>query len=503
MAVTTPGGLPWRVSMHPAAEAVVAFLASAVFFLLAGAARPVRHHLVLILVLGAVYLYVVILAAKRLGPLFGVPLAIAGGVAFDSFFIPPIREFGAADWQNWLVVAIYIAMGVLVGMLAAGSQQRAQASEEARGLLAREQAALRRVATLVARESPPETVFHAVAEEVAGLLGVGDTIMWRYEDDGTVTMVADWGNSHDAIIRAADDQVLLDGDNVITRVRQTGRPARMDGDETAAGSRGAAARKSVVRSAIGCPLHVDGRLWGVVIAASQTELMPADSDSRIGQFTELIASSISNVQARSDLAASRARIVAAADDERRRVVRDLHDGAQQRLVATTITLQLAQRALDNKPEEVPALMAEALDHAQRATAELRELAHGILPAVLTHGGLSAAVTALASRTPVPVEVDVTVGRLPTTVEATAYFVLAEALTNVAKHARATRAAVRAHVDDGMLRLQVSDDGVGGARPDGSGLVGLADRLAVLDGQLRIDSPAGGGTLVDASVPVSG
>jgi signal transduction histidine kinase len=297
--------------------------------------------------------------------------------------------------------------------------------------------------------------------------------------------------------------VLLYGDNVITRVRQTGRPARMDGDGTAGGSRGAAARKPVVRSAIGCPLHVDGRLWGVVIAASQTELMPADSDSRIGQFTELIASSISNVQARSDLAASRARIVAAADDERRRVVRDLHDGAQQRLVATTITLQLAQRALDNKPEEVPALMAEALDHAQRATAELRELAHGILPAVLTHGGLSAAVTALASRTPVPVEIDVTVGRLPTTVEATAYFVLAEALTNVAKHARATRAAVRAHVDDGMLRLQVSDDGVGGARPDGSGLVGLADRLAVLDGQLRIDSPAGGGTLVDASVPVSG
>jgi signal transduction histidine kinase len=195
--------------------------------------------------------------------------------------------------------------------------------------------------------------------------------------------------------------------------------------------------------------------------------------------------------------------VAAADDERRRLVRDLHDGAQQRLVATTITLQLAQRALDDKPDEVPALMSEALDHAQRATAELRELAHGILPAVLTHGGLGAAVVALASRTPVPVDIDVTVERLPAPVEATAYFVLAEALTNVAKHARATRAAVRAHVDGGMLRLQVSDDGVGGARADGSGLVGLTDRIAVRHGQIRIDSPVGGGTLVDASMPLPG
>ncbi|MEA2424254.1 MAG: hypothetical protein QOH13_664 [Thermoleophilaceae bacterium] len=483
--------------MHPAAEAVVAFLASAVFFLLAGAATPVRHHLVLILVLGAVYLYVVIVAARRLGPLFGVPLAIAGGLAFDSFFIPPVREFGAANWQNWLVVAIYIAMGILVGMLAARSQQRAEASEEARGVLAHEQAALRRVATLVARESPPETVFHAVAEEVAGLLGVGDTIMWRYEDDGTATMVAE------AITRPADDQLRLDQDNVNSMVRRTGRPARADGDGPATGSMGAAARKSVVQSAIGCPIHVDGRLWGAVIAASQTELMPADAESRIGQFTELIASSISNIQTRSELAASRARIVAAADDERRRLVRDLHDGAQQRLVATTITLQLAQRALDDKPDEVPALMSEALDHAQRATAELRELAHGILPAVLTHGGLGAAVVALASRTPVPVDIDVTVERLPAPVEATAYFVLAEALTNVAKHARATRAAVRAHVDGGMLRLQVSDDGVGGARADGSGLVGLTDRIAVRHGQIRIDSPAGGGTLVDASMPLPG
>jgi signal transduction histidine kinase len=203
------------------------------------------------------------------------------------------------------------------------------------------------------------------------------------------------------------------------------------------------------------------------------------------------------------LAASRARIVAAADEERRRVVRDLHDGAQQRLVHTVITLKLAHRALQNEEEDAPALLTEALDQAEQATTELRELAHGILPAVLTEGGLRAGVDALASRMPVPVENDVSVHRLPAAVEATAYLVVAEALTNVAKHSRAGRAGVAAYVEDGTLRVQVRDDGVGGARPDGSGLLGLADRVAVLDGQLRIESPADGGTLVAADFPLPG
>ena len=203
------------------------------------------------------------------------------------------------------------------------------------------------------------------------------------------------------------------------------------------------------------------------------------------------------------LAASRARIVAAADEERQRVVRDLHDGAQQRLVHTIVGLKLARKSLENGEGAAPALVSEALDQAQQAMAELRELAHGILPGVLTHGGLSAGVQALASRMPVPVENDVSVDRLPAPVEATAYFVVAEALTNVAKHSRAGRAAVTVRVEDGSLRVQVCDDGVGGARPDGSGLLGLADRLAVLDGQLRVESPAHGGTLVAADIPLPG
>jgi signal transduction histidine kinase len=203
------------------------------------------------------------------------------------------------------------------------------------------------------------------------------------------------------------------------------------------------------------------------------------------------------------VAASRARIVAATDEERRRLVRDLHDGAQQRLVHTILTLKQARRALQNEEEDLPAFLTEALDQAEQATAELRELAHGILPAVLTHGGLRAGVDVLASRTPVPVENDVSVDRLPAAIEATAYFVVAEALTNVAKHAHAGRATVAARVENGTFRVQVRDDGVGGARPDGNGLLGMADRLEALGGQLRIESPAAGGTLIAADFPLTG
>jgi signal transduction histidine kinase len=248
---------------------------------------------------------------------------------------------------------------------------------------------------------------------------------------------------------------------------------------------------------------VEGSLWGSMGAGTVRQQFPADTERHMAAFTELVGIAISNIQAREDLAASRARIVAAADEERRRMVRDLHDGAQQRLVHTIVTLKMAHQALQPNQEPASELVNEALDQAERANLELRELAHGILPAVLTRGGLRAAVEALASRMPVPVEVTVSVDRLPAPVEATAYFVVAEALTNIAKHARATGATVRAHVEDGTLRLQVRDDGVGRARPDGSGLVGLADRLAALDGQLRVESPTDGGTLVTADIPLPG
>ena len=341
-------------------------------------------------------------------------------------------------------------------------------AESAAGLarLAEEQAALRRVATLVARGAAPEEVFAAVAEETGRLLRIHETAVYRCEDDNTIIVVAN-SNEVDPAVPVGDRRTLDGG----------------------------------LLSGAGAPIVVEGKLWGMIVASSPGRQLPADTEERIGQFTELVATAISNVQARSDLAASRARIVAAADEERRRVVRDLHDGAQHRLVHTIMTLRLARGALEKEDAAAGALVSEALDHAEQATDELRELAHGILPGALTHGGLRAGVEALASRMPIAVENRMSVRRFPAPVEATAYFVVSEALTNVAKHARAGHATVTADVEDGILRVQVRDDGIGGARPDGSGLLGMADRLAVLDGTLRVESPAGSGTLVAADIPL--
>jgi PAS domain S-box-containing protein len=376
------------------------------------------------------------------------------------------------------------------------------ASREQLARLADEQAALRRVATLVAREAPAAEVFTAVAEELGRLLDVAASRLVRYERDETATIVSSWGRLAGEI--PVGTRMPLGGHNVVSLVARTGRPARIDDYAQATGAVADWGRRLNARGAVGGPIVVAGSVWGAMIVSSRrTEPFPSGTEAWIEAFAELVATAISNVQARSDLAASRARIVAATDDERRRVVRDLHDGAQQRLVHTIITLKLARRAFQKEEERATALLSEALGHAEQATAELRELAHGILPAALTRGGLRAGVDALASRTPVPVEIAVSVDRLPAVVEATAYFVVAEALTNVAKHARAGRVVVTARVEDCTLRVQVRDDGVGGARPDGSGLLGLTDRLAALDGQLRVESPADGGTLVAADIPFPG
>jgi signal transduction histidine kinase len=368
--------------------------------------------------------------------------------------------------------------------------------------LAEEQAALRRVATMVARQCPPDEVFAQVAREVGMLLGADAAAIQRFEPDGDVTVVGLWGKLSGDAFRLGS-RWELDENSVTGLVYRTDRSARLDNYAEASGSIAAEARKAELGSAVGTPIAVDGRLWGaIVVGISGGEAMPSDAESRISEFTELVATAISNVQARSDLAASRARIVATADAERRRVVRDLHDGAQQRLVHTILTLKLARGALERGGEDAAGLVQEALQQAETATDELRELAQGILPSVLTHGGLRAAAAALASRMSMPVEIDVAVGRLPGAVEATAYFLVAEALTNVAKHSHADRANVSARLDRRTLQVEVRDDGAGGANADGTGLVGLKDRLAALDGTLRVESPVGGGTLIAASIPVS-
>jgi signal transduction histidine kinase/ketosteroid isomerase-like protein len=419
----------------------------------------------------------------------GVPIVVAGRVWGAAFAASTREEPFPEDTETRLV-----EFTELLATAISNTETRADASR-----LAEEQAALRRVATLVAHESSPSEVSAAVAKEVAGLLGVENMRMVRYESDATVTVVAEWGEPDAAF--PVGSRLPLGGKNIASQVLRTQRPARIEYAK-ATGAVGAYARSMGNRSAVGAPIVVDGRLWGVIVATSpEAGSLPADTESRLENFTELVATAISNTEAREELAASRARIVAATDAERRRVVRDLHDGAQQSLVHTIITLKLAHRAMQNEDEDLPALLTEALDNAEQATAELRELVHGILPAALTHGGLRAGVNVLASRMSVPVENDVSVGRLPAAVEATAYFVVAEALTNVAKHARAERAGVTARVEDGTLVLHVRDDGVGGAQRNGSGLTGLTDRLAALNGELRVESLADRGTLVAATVPL--
>jgi PAS domain S-box-containing protein len=375
------------------------------------------------------------------------------------------------------------------------------ANAEARAELTRladEQAALRRVATLVAQGAPPAAVFEAVTGEVGQLLDASAVTLGRYEDD-MVTVVAQHG--HDYV--GAGDRLPLGGRNVASIVRRTGRPARLDDVAQATGAIGIRVRQAAARSAVAAPVVVDGRTWGVLAAIwSDRGPPPEDTEERLDRFAELLDTAIANADSRDQLAASRARVLAAGDDARRRVVRDLHDGAQQRLVQTIVTLKLGQRALHADRADAETLLAEALGTAQRATAELRELAHGILPSLLTHRGLHAGVDAFVSRLDLPVDVEVVTERLPADIEASAYFIVAEALTNVVKHARATRATVRATVDDGVLTLEVRDDGVGGADPTGHGLMGISDRVDALGGRLQIESADGDGTVVLARLPLS-
>jgi signal transduction histidine kinase len=368
--------------------------------------------------------------------------------------------------------------------------------------LAEEQAALRGVATLVARGVPPDEVFAAVLDAVGRLLPVELATMGRYEPDGTLTFVARWGMPGEAF--PVGSRQSLGGENLGTMVFETGRPGRIDRyAETSSGPLGVGVRKAGIRSSVATPIMVEGRLWGVIAAGStRQQPLPADTEARLGSFTELVATAIANAESRAALADSRARIVAAADESRRRIERDLHDGAQQRLVHAVIVLKLALQALTSTDANAGALVAEALRHAEQANFELRELAHGILPAALTRGGLRAGVGALVSRASLPVSVDVSVERFPAGIEATAYFVISEALTNVAKHAHAERARVTARVERGELRVEIRDDGVGGARGgDETGLGGLADRVSALDGRLVLESPPGGGTRVCALLPL--
>ena len=277
----------------------------------------------------------------------------------------------------------------------------------------------------------------------------------------------------------------------------------MDSFERASGPIAREARALGIRSSVGCPIVVGGRTWGVIAASTRREArFPPNTESRIADFTELVATAVLNAESQHQLTASRARLLTEGDAARRRIVRDLHDGAQQRLVHSSITLGLAQRELDRDNGAAQALIAEAIGHVLRANEELRELAHGILPADLARGGLRGGIDAVVERLDLDVKVDLPPERFPAEIEASAYFIVAEALTNVVKHAHAESAAVSARIDAGMLQVEVRDDGIGGADPSGRGLVGVNDRVTALGGQFSVESPAGGGTVMTATLPIS-
>jgi signal transduction histidine kinase len=367
--------------------------------------------------------------------------------------------------------------------------------------LAEEQAALRRVATLVAEGAAPTVVLDAVAAEMERLLDADGIALSRYEHGDEVVLLAHRGANAGQV--PPGTRVRYEEESVTAIVGRTERPARMEHYNRTLGPIAQLVQTLGVRASVGAPIVVEGRLWGVVIATwSGEDSPPAETEQRMAQFAELLDTAIANADSRDQLTASRARLVTEADEARRRVVRDLHDGAQQRLVHTIVTLKLAQRELQRDNAEAESLVGEALEQAERGTAELRELAHGILPPVLTRGGLRAGVDTVVSRLDLPVEVDVPQERFAREIEATAYFIVAEALTNIVKHADAGRAAVRAFAENGSLRVEVRDDGIGGADPGGHGLMGIADRATAFGGRLDIDSPAGGGTVVAATLPLS-
>jgi signal transduction histidine kinase len=337
---------------------------------------------------------------------------------------------------------------------------------------------------------------------VARLLGGQTANLVRFDGAETGTVVAGWSDEG-VIAMPIGERVTFDGPTSVAAVIRTGRTARIDDYTDVEGELAARLRTLGLRSSVAAPVTVDGRMWGAItVSTIGAAVLALDAETRIGQFTELVALCLSSAEARSELAASRARIVAAGDAERRRLERNLHDGAQQRLVSLSLDLRMA-RSTVAEGSETAQLLEGASRELMAALEELRELARGIHPAVLTDQGLRAAVQTLTGRATVPVSavLDIDAG-LPAQVEAAVYYVIAEALTNVTKYAAATAADVAVSSDASGVRVAVADDGVGGADPaGGSGLRGLADRVEALGGRLAVRSPATGGTRVEAWIPV--
>ncbi len=364
---------------------------------------------------------------------------------------------------------------------------------------AKQQTALRRVATLVARGAEPSEVYPVAVTELARGLDVEHVTLMGFDTEGEGVVLA--ARDHpDRITLTVGERLPLDGDSLSAQLVKTGQPARIDDYDAAEGPIAERLRRLQVCSGVGAPVVVDGKVRaGLMVGSTVAEPLPPETEDQVCDFADLVGTAIANAEHRAALQASRARIVAAADQARRTIERDLHDGAQQRIVA----LGLHLRSLETNEESTT---REGLDRAvadlMEVHSDLQELSRGIHPAILSRGGLGPEIKTLARRSSVPVTLDIDVDRrLPEPVEVAAYYVVAEAITNTAKHAQASEIQIAAALVDGELQLTIGDDGVGGADTGGgSGLIGLQDRVEAASGRLVVSSPPGAGTTLTVSIP---
>ncbi len=378
-----------------------------------------------------------------------------------------------------------------------------KASNEELGRVAEEQAALRRLATLVAHAVPPTEIFGAVAREVGEVLGAMHTTVIRYEPGDVSTSVGVWSQGGPLATMPLDARWTVERGSASELVARTRAPGRIH-HYTGAGELVTALRDKGIRSSVACPIVVGGRLWGAVIAASTTETpMPPETEERMLGFTELVAAAVANAENHAELIASRARIAATADATRRLIERDLHDGTQQRLVSIKLEMRAVLATIPPGLEELKGRLFGTAHALEEAIEDLREVSRGLHPAILSRGGLRLALKGIAQRSAIPVDLDVRIARrLPERIEVSTYYVISEALTNAVKYSRASTVRISLAAEDSTVRLSVRDDGDGGAEVGGgSGLIGLKDRVETLGGRIDIVSPVGGGTSLFAEIPV--
>lgn len=464
---------------------------------------------------GALFLLGVLVVSAGWGFRLAVATSLASALVYVYFHLQTDGVLMPSRPGGWVAILIFLPVALLANVLAGQARLRAaeselrrreaEASHAAARALAEQQAALRRVATMVARGVDPSEVYPAAMAELSRGLGIDNVALLQYETDQALVLLAT--RDEQGLTRLSiGERLSLEGDNVAAMILDTGKPARMDSLASATGRTAERIRRLGLRSAIGAPIIVDGRTWGaLVIGSSQTEPLPPETEARISDFADLVATAIFNAETRAELTASRARIVAAGDQARRRFERDLHDGAQQRIVSLGLELRAVEAAIPEDDEQLRGQVSNVVDGLVGVSKELQEISRGIHPAILSKGGLGPAIKTLARRSAVPVELDLNVDRrLPESVEVAAYYVVAEALTNAAKHAQASHVIVAAVADDDELRMTISDDGVGGAAAGaGSGLIGLKDRVAALAGRLGISSPTGSGTTLTVLIPLRG